>query len=280
MGLGVAGSVALGSAVLGAGTSLYGASQAAGSSKAAADQNMKLAIASVNRLQPYINAGYDALGDYSALARSGPNGGGPDYLAAAYANQPGQMTQAQLEQTPGYQFNLAQGLQATQNAAAARGLGVSGAALKGAAKYATGLADSTYQNQFNNAQTRFQNLLNLNTGQQGNLTNQFNRLSNVTSLGENAAAGAGNTANAAGSASSALMAKAGEQSAAGTLGVGNAISGAGQNYLSYNALQDYINKDKPAANTGTAGSGSLGGYPVQTYVPGSLPGNTIMSAYG
>src|SRR5579871_6684786 len=51
-------------------------------------------------------------------------------------------TQAQLEQTPGYQFNLSQGLKAVQNSAAARGLGVSGAAQKGAASYASGLADT------------------------------------------------------------------------------------------------------------------------------------------
>src|SRR3954463_994834 len=219
--------------------SVIGGSQAAGASKAAADQNMKLAIASVNRLQPYINAGDWVLNDYQALAQAGRTGGGPDYLAAAYANQPGRLTQSELEATPGYQFNLSQGLQATQNAAAARGLGVSGAALKGAAKYATGLADSTYQNQFNNAQTKFQNLLNLNTGQQSNLTNQFSRLNSVASLGENAAAGAGNSANTAGIASSNMLNQAGQQSAAGTLGVGNAISGGVQNYLSYNALKDF-----------------------------------------
>ena len=58
-------------------------------------------------------------------------------------------TMAQLEQTPGYQFAQQQGLESTQNSYAARGLGVSGAALKGAANYATGLADQTYTNQAN-----------------------------------------------------------------------------------------------------------------------------------
>lgn len=87
------------------------------------------------------------------------------------------MDQATLEKTPGYQFNLSQGLKSVQNSAAARGLGNSGAALKGAAQYATGLADSTYQNQFNNAVT--------------NQTNQFNRLTNVAQSGQNAAAGLG-----------------------------------------------------------------------------------------
>lgn len=57
--------------------------------------------------------------------------------------------QAQLQSLPGYQFTLNQGLQSVQNSAAARGLGNSGAALQGAANYATGLADSTYGNQVN-----------------------------------------------------------------------------------------------------------------------------------
>lgn len=55
-----------------------------------------------------------------------------------------------LEKTPGYQFAKQQGLQATQNSFAAQGLGQSGAALKGAASFATGLADQTYQSQFDN----------------------------------------------------------------------------------------------------------------------------------
>ena len=50
---------------------------------------------------------------------------------------PPAMTQADLEATPGYQFTLSQGLKAVQNSAAARGLGLSGAALKGATDYAT-----------------------------------------------------------------------------------------------------------------------------------------------
>lgn len=56
------------------------------------------------------------------------------------------MTQEQLEATPGYQFTKNQGLKAVQNSAAARGLGSSGMAQRGAAEYVTGLADSTWQN--------------------------------------------------------------------------------------------------------------------------------------
>lgn len=63
------------------------------------------------------------------------------------------LTESYLQSTPGYQWNLQQGEQAVTNSAAARGLANSGAALKGASTYASGLADSTYQNQFNDTNT-------------------------------------------------------------------------------------------------------------------------------
>lgn len=92
---------------------------------------------------------------------------------AATVALPPAMTQAELEQTPGYQFTRSQGLQAVQNSAAARGLGVSGAAMKGAATFATGLADSTYQQQFAQKQQLFSDAFNQNQAQFGNSQAQF-----------------------------------------------------------------------------------------------------------
>lgn len=80
-------------------------------------------------LTPYIQGGDLAMPQVNALLQGGN-------------------MQDTLRRMPGYQFSLDQGLKATQAAAAARGLGVSGAALKGAATYATGLADNTYQQMF------------------------------------------------------------------------------------------------------------------------------------
>jgi hypothetical protein len=253
MGLGLAGSVALGSAVLGAGASLYGSSQAAGASKSAANLQEQNAIAAVNRAQPYISTGNDAAAQLDALNASGFTAGQPNYLALAQGAMPGQMTEAQLQQTPGYQFQLGQGLAAVQNSAAARGLGVSGSALKGAATFATGLADSNYQNQFNNAQTRSQDYLNLNTGQQGNAMNLYSRLSGTATIGANASQGVGtNTTTAANNAGNYLN-QSGLASAAGTAGVGTAASGAANNYLTNSLLQQQI-----------AQGGTTGGYSPTT----------------
>lgn len=49
-------------------------------------------------------------------------------------------TVEELENTPGYKFLLDQGMKGVQNSFAAKGLGSSGAAMKGAADFATGLA--------------------------------------------------------------------------------------------------------------------------------------------
>lgn len=65
---------------------------------------------------------------------------------------PGANLNATLQQTPGYQFTLDQGLRGVQNAAAAQGRGVSGNALTGAAQYATGLANQTFKDQFQQQQ--------------------------------------------------------------------------------------------------------------------------------
>lgn len=124
----------------------------------AADAQTAGANMAIRQLQPYNQAGYGAVNQLTAMTSGDP--------------------QKALEQLPGYQFTLSQGLKSVQNSAAARGLGVSGAAQKGAASYATGLADQTFGN-------------------------QFNRLMSLASLGENAAAGVGNNAVGAGNAQAA-----------------------------------------------------------------------------
>ncbi len=86
----------------------------------------------------------------------------------SYGAFTGAPTQAQIEATPGYAFNLQQGQEGVQNSAAARGLSSSGAALKGAATYASGLADSTYQNQYQDALSQYTT----NEGAQQSIANQ------------------------------------------------------------------------------------------------------------
>jgi len=251
--MGVAGAIA-GAAVIGAGASLYGGSQASGAAKDASKLQLDMYRQTRGDLAPYSQTGQNALGPAFALAASGPNGGGPDYLSQAAGMVPGRMTQAELEATPGYQFDLSQGLKAVQAAAAARGLGVSGASLKGAGQYATQLANKTYLDQFGVSQKRFEDMVNLNQAQQANVTNQFARLSNIATLGENAAAQTGTLGAAGSKEAGGFLNKAGEFEAAGTTGVRNALTGGVNSYLAY----DNFNRLMDRYGTGT-GSG-LGAY--------------------
>lgn len=123
---------------------------------------------------------------------------------------PFQPTEQQLEQTPGYQFTLDQGLKSTQNSYAAQGLGSSGAAMKGAASYATGLADTTYQQQFQDYLTQQQQ--------------QYSMLQNLSASGQNAAGGMASAGLASQAAQNNLLTSSAAAGAAGIIGAGNAIS--------------------------------------------------------
>lgn len=151
--------------------------------------------------------GLDAL-----LASLGLGGSGTNLLAANGINAlTFQPTEAQLAATPGYQFELGQGRLAVANSNAAAGRGISGPALKGAANYATGLADQTLRTQ----QGIFQS----------NLGNVLNPLANLANLGQTAATQTGqNSLSATGLSNAAIQSGAASQ-AAGTVGSANAISG-------------------------------------------------------
>jgi len=203
----------VGAGVIGAGASIYGANKAAQAQKDAANTAAGTAMAQYNTtrgdLSPYRDIGSVAAGQLT------------NRLGELTA--PITMDQATLDATPGYQFNLKYGLKAAQNSAAARGLGASGAALKGASAFATGLADSTYQNQFNNANI--------------NQTNAYNRLKGLVDTGENASAQTGVLgANAANTTASAQIG-AGNAAAAGYNASGAAVNNFANNIAGYAAYK-------------------------------------------
>lgn len=225
-----------GSAVLGAATQLAGGSQQQSADSQAANQQYAMYQQMRSDLMPYMNTGANANTQLGNLTGINP-GGNP--LTSPLLS-PIKMDQATLEQTPGYQFNLSQGLKATQNAAAARGLGSSGAALKGAASYATGLADSTYQNQFSNAVT--------------NQTNQFNRLMGLTQLGQTSAAGVGSAGITTGQGMASNIVSGGNAAAGSLVGAGNSLGNIGQSYL--------LNNLTGGSLFGNSGSGSAFASPI------------------
>lgn len=199
------------------GGSLIGSGAQTSSTNDATNAQLQMFGITRQDLEPYNTAGQNAENMLTARL--------PELTA------PITMDEATLKNTPGYQFNLQQGLESTQNSAAARGLGTSGAALKGAANYATGLADSTYQNQFNNAVT--------------NQTNAYNRLMGVANLGESAAAGVGNAATQTGASIGSNDIGAGNAIAAAANGAASGVSGAASNY----GLLSFLGQQNSGSNS-------------------------------
>ena len=243
----IGGIASLGGSLIGAGASKSAASQqAAAAQQSAAIQQAEFQQTQQN-LSPFREAGQSATNNL--LNISGANGQPASAAALAPYGLSGltfQPTQAQLEATPGYQFDLSQGLQGVANSNAAQGLGVSGAALKGAANYATGLADSTYQNQFNNALT--------------NQTNQFSRLMSLTGLGEKASSELGSAGLDVGTNISANTIGAGDATAGSLVGAGNSIGGAYGNYMGANYLSSLM-RNPVTPSAGSSGyTGNSGGF--------------------
>lgn len=138
----------------------------------------------------------------------GPTGG--------FAGTNGQTSPLQaLENTPGYQFSLQQGLQGVENSAAARGMQLSGATLKDLNNYAQGTAQQTYNTQVSDAMQ----MAGLGSGAAGTASG------NTVSTGANI----GNTLTATGGQIGSNMIGAGNAMAAGQVGSANAYTGAFNN---------------------------------------------------
>lgn len=217
-GLAIAGGGSLLGGLFGAGASKSAGNAQAEAAKYAANLQYQMYQQTVQRLQPWTDAGTAAvksLGGFLGLPgySSAPSGWG-----VGSATQPFQPTMAQLAQTPGYQFTLQQGQQGVQNSLAAMGLGSSGAAVKGAANYAEGLASTTYQQQFNNYWNQIGQVYNMLTG--------------ASQSGGSAAANQGQAGLTTGAnMGNAIMSGAAAQ-ASGTIGAASALGGAVSNAAS------------------------------------------------
>ena len=199
--IGAIGSVASG--VVGANAAQSAAQTQASAAELASNNTLAEFNKTQANLAPFVGAGTNALTELQGL--TGTNAGGNPLTAPL--TKPFTPTMASLEATPGYQFSLTQGLNATQNSYAAQGLGTSGAALKGAAGYAEGLAGTTYQQQFQNYLQQNQQIYGL--------------LSGISSTGENAAAMTGQQGLTATGQAGNYLTSGAAASAAGTIGAAN-----------------------------------------------------------
>lgn len=203
-------------------TNVNAAGQNVNTATTAANGNLQGLLDSFNQSQqPYQAAGAQGASSLASYAASNPQ----------FNFNP---TQQQLEQTPGYQFQLQQGKDAIQNTASASGLGQSGSTLAALTQYGQGLAGTYYQNAFNNAQSSFN-------------TNQNATLSNLSAL-------IGTGQNAQGQSLSAAQTLGGQQSQ-NTIGAANTNASL-QQYLASLNLQGQTT----AGNQGIQGSTIAGNF--------------------
>jgi len=207
-----------------AGASVVGAvAQSSAASKAAKAQTQASQLAAQTQkdfygqskevLNPYIQGGTQA---YSTLNNLLGVGGNSETM------------QSTLESLPGYQFSLGQGLKATQGGYAARGLGSSGGALKGAANYATGLANNQY----------------------GNYVGQ---LQNSATTGANAASALAGYGTQTGQGVAGNQVGAGNAQAGAAVATGNAIANAGNSIGQYYTLKNLLTSQQGPSSTAPAG---------------------------
>lgn len=140
---------------------------------------------------------------------------------------------------PSYSFQLQQGQQALQNSQAAGDGAMSGAAMKGLIGYNQNMAQTGYQNAFQDYQTQNQNI--------------YNRLAGVAQLGQNAASNTGMTGAGMAGGIANTITGTGNAEAAGAIGSANAYTGAANNLSSM-----YMMNNMTGGNL--FGNGSAAGY--------------------
>lgn len=239
-------------------------------------------------LNPYITAGNNAQQWYQYLTGTGaaPSGtSGPSAYNPLTAPLTAPFSAAMLPSTPGYQFTLDQGLKSTQNSYAAEGLGSSGAAEKGAASFATGLAQNTYNQQFQNYLTQNSQIANLLYQPAAIGANAAGTLAGLE--GQLGVAGlSGSVATGQGISNS--LTGAGNAIAGAATGSANALTGGVNTALQYQMLAPLY---QAYANNMNAQANMLGSYPVSNYLTtavqtdnplmSSFPGaNAYMNGYG
>lgn len=181
--------------------------------------------------------GYDAaLSDYNTKLRGAS--GNP----AGYGTLLDNFTGQDLTSEPGYQFGISQGEQGINRMAMAGSGRNNGATMKALLKYNQDYAGTKFNDAFNRDST--------------NKSRTYGFLTGVSGQGENAAAQTGGLgANAAGNAGN-FLTQGADASAAGTVGMANAVSGGVGNYLNYSqnqSMMDYLKTLRGGiANTGAS----------------------------
>ncbi len=241
MPLGAVGWGMVAAAAIGGGAAMASSSKQAHAANNATNLQGQINDKNQANLSPYMQQGVGANYRLSDLLGTSGNTGSEGYGSLTSQFTPQDYLN---NRDPGYGFTLQQGQMALQNSQAADSGVLSGSALKGLIGYNQGMAATGYQNAYN----RWFN----------NNNATYTRLSGLASLGENAAAGAGNVGVQAGANMANTMTGAANASAAGTVGAANAVTGSINNGLGYYMLNNMNNTPPPSVTSGSNWNGYNG----------------------
>ncbi len=246
-----AGAIIAGGAVIGGiGGALIGSNATGNAAKTQADAaNNATNIQYQEWLQqqanqaPYLKAGQGALSQLSGMASTTPSFTSEDFAK---------------NMDPAYGFDLQQGNQAIERAAAASGGLQSGGTLKSLTNYSQGQASNEYQNAYNRYMT--------------NQNTQFNRLSSIAGIGQTAtgqsaqtgatAAGQiGNNITGAANAQAGATIAQGQQWGNTLSSLGSGVPSAYAGYLQQQKMNNWMNQMLP----GQPPSGSSAGFSPNGY---------------
>jgi hypothetical protein len=205
-----AGVGAIGSAVIG-GDAAKSAAQTQANAATNAQQISEQEFNTITQQeQPFMTAGTGALTALNQGLGIGAPSASPQPVGYGSLTQP--FTAQNFQQlSPAYQFQQQQGMQGVLNQDASGQGALSGATQKDLIGYNQNLANTSFNNAFNQYQTQNQNV--------------YNRLSGIAQLGQNAASNTGQQGTALAGQAAQSATNVGTAQAAGTIGQANAISG-------------------------------------------------------
>lgn len=213
----------IGSALIGSSASQSAADTQAQSAANATQAQQQMFQQTQQNVAPWLQAGQGALSQLVAGTQPG---------GALTPTQYTPFTTAQFQQDPGYQFQLQQMQGALQNQSSLTG-GMNSNNLKSMLGYTQGLASTDYQQALNNYIAQFQ------LGNQGK-QQQFANLSALSGTGLGAGLQQGQISANVGQQIGSNIIGAGNAQAAGTVGVANAITGAGSTAYNQWLQQQYL----------------------------------------
>lgn len=229
---------AIGGGILNSSATKSAANTEANAANQASQTQLGIYNNTVSNLAPYLSTGTSALSQLSQLLGIGgpngvgsTNGVGPNNSALYSA----------LQNYPGYQFSLQQGLDAVNQSGAARGILNSGATIKNATQYGQGLAQST-------------------------LGSYLSQLQGLATTGENAGAITGSQGVSTGANVGNSLIAGGNATGSGQLGSSLALTGGINNALN-SSLQAYLSTQgnyNPSGGFGT-------GFGTPGFTPGYDP---------